>query len=37
MKYKGLIIEMVRNINETEEKEFLRVIYTILIRHVGNK
>lgn len=34
MQYKRLIIRMVESMDEDAEEEFLRIIYTIVIRHV---
>lgn len=34
MEYKRIIIKLVEGMNEEEEREFLKVLYTITIRHV---
>lgn len=37
MEYKRIIIELVDRMNEEEEKEFLKMLYTITIRHVRKR
>lgn len=37
MEYKRIIIKLVDEMNEEEEKEFLKMLYTITIRHIKGK
>lgn len=37
MEYKRIIIKLIEGMNEKEEKEFLRTLYTITMRHVKKK
>lgn len=37
MKYKRIIIRLVEEMREEEEKEFLKMLYTITIRHMRQR